>query len=430
MARTDVTPAAGPWDRYSERQRWVLLGVLFLIATSSYVDKNIIGVLLQPIKEEFGVSDTMLGLLSGLSFAVFYATLGLPVARWADRGDRRFIITVSLALWSVMTAFCGLAQSFWQLAAARIGVGAGEAGAIPPGQSLIADYFPPERRGKALGGFMMAAMAGYVIGTVLGGQLAQAYGWRPAFLVVGIPGVLLAVIARLVLDEPRLSAGVTVAATESEAFRDSYRALTAKPSFVGILIAMVLYFLIAYGAFAFIVPLMIRSYGITVGKAGAIFGMLSTVGAVIGNAVGGGLTDRLCQRDPSWAARFPAWGMIGAFVVYETAFLMPNLTALVVVLTIGGVFLSGPVPSMFAALHLVCGSKRRATSVAIIFFFANLLGLGLGPIIAGGLSDTFARSVGPADGLRYAMMVVMVTFLPCGYYLFRAARTLKADMEA
>jgi MFS family permease len=424
-----ASPSGKPWDLYTDRQRWTLLVVLFLVATSSYIDKNIIGVLLQPIKDEFQVSDTMLGLLSGLTFAMFYATLGIPVARWADRGDRRLIITISLTFWSVMTALCGFAQSFWQLAAARIGVGAGEAGAIPPAQSLIADYFPPERRGKALGGFMMASMAGYVLGVVVGGQIAQAYGWRAAFLIVGLPGVLLAVIARLLLDEPRHRPAFAIGATSHEPLRESFRALIAKPSFVNILIAMVLYFLIAYGAFVFVIAYLIRAHGISVGQASAIFGGVSTFGAIAGNAIGGTLTDRLAQRDLAWTARLPGWGLLLAFPAYELAFLMPSLATTVVVLVFAGVLLTGAVPPMFAALHTICGSKRRAMSVAIIFFFANLIGLGLGPVIAGSLSDAFAKSVGPAEGLRYAMMLVMVIFLPCGYYMLRAARTLTADAE-
>jgi MFS family permease len=168
--------AAKSWDLYSGRQRSAYLLVLFLVGTSNYVDRNIIGVLLEPIKREFGVSDTMLGLLSGLSFALFYATLGIPVARWADRGDRRFIITISLTVWSLMTVLCGMAQNFWQLALARVGVGMGEAGAIPPAQSLIADYYPPDRRAKAIGIYMMCSMAGYVID-------AQGKRWSVVMLI-------------------------------------------------------------------------------------------------------------------------------------------------------------------------------------------------------------------------------------------------------
>ena len=422
--------ATKTWDLYSEPRRWVLLFVLFLVTTSSYVDRNIIGVLLQPIKEEFHVSDTMLGLLSGLSFAMFYATLGVPMARWADRGDRRFIITISLVVWSVMTALCGMAQSFWQLALARIGVGAGEAGGIPPGQSLVADYFSPERRGKALSAFLMAAMAGYIIGIVLGGQLAQHYGWRTAFLVVGIPGLLLAVITRLVLHEPRHLPQFAVKPADYEPVGTAFRALRSKPAFVNILIAIVLYFLIAYGALVFLIPYMVRGFGMTVGAASAMYGTVSTVGALIGTPIGGGLVDRLAKRDIVWNARFPGYGLILGFVLYEVAFLMPTPTLMMGVLFGGGLLLNGAVPAMFAALHVICGSKRRAMAVAIVFFFANLIGTGLGPIIAGALSDAYGATAGPGTGLKYAMMTVTLLFLPCGFYMLRAARTLRADIEA
>lgn len=425
-----MTAATKPWDLYPPRRRWTFLAVLFLVSTSNYVDRNIIGVLLEPIKREFGVSDTMLGLLTGFSFAIFYATLGIPVARWADRGDRKIILTVSLAAWSVMTAFCGMAQSFVQLALARIGVGAGEAGALPPAQSLIADYYPPAERGKALGTFMMSSMAGYVLGVVVGGQIAQAYGWRAAFLTVGLPGLLLAVVTYLVLDEPRRQPRFAVAQASMEPLRTSIKALMAKRSFVDITIAMVLYFLMAYGAFVFTVSYLIRTHGLSVGRASAIFGTVSTVTAVIGSLVGGALADRLARRHISWLARLPGWVLILALPVYELAFSVRSLALTVVFLGIGGSLLTGAIPSMFAALHAVCGSARRAMSVAVIFFFANLIGTGLGPIITGRLSDYFAASVGPAEGLRYAMMIVMVTFVPSGWFMLRASRNLARDQEA
>ncbi|MBL8984788.1 MAG: MFS transporter [Gemmatimonadetes bacterium] len=424
-----MTAATRPWDLYPPRRRWTFLAVLFLVSTSNYVDRNIIGVLLEPIKREFGVSDTMLGLLTGFSFAIFYATLGIPVARWADRGDRKIILTVSLAAWSVMTAFCGMAQSFVQLALARIGVGAGEAGALPPAQSLIADYYPPAERGKALGTFMMSSMAGYVLGVVVGGQIAQAYGWRAAFLTVGLPGLLLAVVTYLVLDEPRRQPRFAVAQASMEPLRTSIKALMAKRSFVDITIAMVLYFLMAYGAFVFTVSYLIRTHGLSVGRASAIFGTVSTVTAVIGSLFGGALADRLARRDITWLARLPGWVLILAFPAYELAFSAGSLAMTVVVLGIGGSLLTGAIPSMFAALHAVCGSARRAMSVAVIFFFANLIGTGLGPIITGRLSDYFAASVGPAEGLRYAMMIVMVTFVPSGWFMLRASRNLARDQE-
>jgi predicted MFS family arabinose efflux permease len=428
----EAAPMAGAttWDLYSGRRRWTFLAVLFLVSTSNYVDRNVIGVLLEPIKREFQVSDTMLGLLTGFSFAIFYATLGIPVARWADRGDRRFIVTISLTIWSLMTALCGMAQSFLQLALARIGVGAGEAGALPPAQSLIADYYPPGERGKALGTFMMSSMAGYVIGVVLGGQIAQAYGWRAAFLVVGLPGLALAVLTRLVLDEPRRLPRFAVQRDSAERLFVSVRVLLGKRSFVDILIAMVLYFLMAYGAFVFTVSHLIRSHGLSVGRASAIFGIVSTVTAVAGSWLGGAFADRLAKRDIGWLARLPGWMLILALPVYEVAFAGRSLGVAVPALAVGGMLLTGAIPAMFAALHAVCGSPRRAMSVAVIFFFANLIGTGLGPLLTGRLSDAFARSVGPADGLRYAIMIMMVTFVPSGWFMLRAAKNLSHDQEA
>src|SRR5262245_17064649 len=297
-----VSPTTKPGELYVERQRWAFLLTLFLVSTSNYADRNIIGVLLEPIKHEFQVSDTMLGLLTGFSFAIFYATLGIPVARWADRGDRKLIVTVGLTIWSIMTALCGMAQSFWQLAAARIGVGAGEAGALPPGQSLIADYYPPDRRGKALGVFMMSSMAGYVLGVVVGGQIAQHWGWRAAFITVGLPGLALAAVTHLILREPRRLPQFAVVADRLEPIGISVRALLAKRAFIDIVIAMVLYFMMAYGAFVFTISFMIRVHQVSVGTASAIFGIVSSVTALIGSYLGGSFADRLARQEIGWLA--------------------------------------------------------------------------------------------------------------------------------
>lgn len=420
---------ARPWDLYSARQRGLFLLVLFLVGTSNYVDRNIIGVLLQPIKQEFQVSDTMLGLLSGISFAAFYATLGIPVARWADRGDRRFIVTVSLTVWSLMTALCGFAQNFWQLALARVGVGMGEAGAIPPAQSLIADYYPPDGRSKAIGVYMMCSMAGYVLGLVAGGWIAQHYGWRTAFLIVGLPGLLLAFTTRFLLKEPRHLPQFAIKAQSQEPVNATFRVLSQKASYRNIIGAMVLYFLMAYGALVFTASFMMRTHGLSVSEAGALFGGMSAAGAIVGSLGGGILTDHLARRDIAWTARLPGWGLVLAWPLYEFAFMAPSISVMAVFFFLASILLTGVIPPMFSALHAVCGSARRAMAVAIAFFFANLFGLGLGPLIAGSLSDWLAQSYGQADGLRYALMIVMFTFVPSGIFMMRAARTLIEELE-
>ena len=406
-----------------------MLAVLFLVSTSNYVDRNIIGVLLEPIKHEFRVSDTRLGLLTGFSFAIFYATLGIPVARLADRGNRQLVITVSLVVWSVMTAGCGLARSFLQLALARIGVGVGEAGALPPAQSLIADYYPPARRGKALGTFMMSATAGYLLGVVGGGQIAQAFGWRMAFLVVGLPGLALGLLTHFSLDEPRRRPAFAVREAETESLRGSIRSLLAKTSFVDMLISMVLYFLLAYGVLVFSISFLVRTYGATVGDASAAYGVSQAVTSVVGSYFGGALVDRMARKNVVWLARVPGILLLLSWPIHELAVAVPSYWGAIGLFAVGNLLLSGAAPAQFAAFHAVCGSKRRAMSVAVVFFFANLIGTGFGPLVTGRLSDTFSPSMGPALGLRYALMAVLIFFLPCGWYMMRSGKNLERDLE-
>jgi len=417
------------WELYSSGQRRIFLFVLFLIGTSNFADRNVIGVLLEPIKAEFGVSDASLGLLSGVSFALFYATLGLPVAHWADRGDRRLIITLALGIWTVMTALCGLAQSFWQLVLVRVGVGAGEAGAVPPAQSLIVDYYSPDRRGRAIGIFMLSSTAGYVLGIVIGGWIAEAHGWRAAFLFVGLPGLVLAILARFVLKEPRHLPQFSVAKRPQESVIRVFRALYLKSTYRRIVYGMVLYYLVAYGALVFSTSFMMRVHGMTVAEAGATFGAISAIGAVIGNLLGGNFADRLAKKDIAWLARLPGWGLLISLPLYEAAFLAPSTWLMGICFFLAGVLLNGVVPPMYTALHAVCGSSSRALAVAIALFFANLIGLGLGPVITGLLSDGLAQTYGPATGLRYALMVVVLMFVPSSFFMFRATRSMPAEVE-
>jgi predicted MFS family arabinose efflux permease len=403
--------------------------VLFLVGTSNYVDRSIIGVLLEPIKAEFQVSDTMLGLLSGISFALMYATFGIPIARWADRGDRRLVITLSMVVWNIMTGLCGVASGFWQLAAARFGVGLGESGAIPPAQSLLADYYPPEDRARAFGVFGTSSSAGYAIALILGGFLAQNFGWRAAFLAFGLLGMGLAPLTYLVLREPRHASQFAVRSGDYESTRAAVRVLFAKATYRNILVSIVLYFLVAYGALVFIVSVMIRVHGLSVAKAGATFGTIVAVSALIGNLVGGAVADRLARRNLAWLAPFAGWGMIAAMPIFQLALWSPSLVTMIPLLLLAMVLLSGVVPAMYSALHVVCGSKRRALAVAIAFFFANLIGLGLGPVIAGSLSDVLAFNYGPAEGLRYALMIVTNVLALAGWFMLRAVRYLQTDAE-
>ncbi len=425
-----MTQPRPAWEIYSSKRRAGFVAILFLVSMSNYVDRQILSVLLEPIKSEFGVSDTALGLLTGLSFALFYATLGLPIARLADRSDRKVIITAALVVWSAMTMACGQAATFTQLVLARIGVGAGEAGAIPPAQSLLADYYPPERRTRALAAFTLASTAGFLIGLAGGGWVAQHYGWRTAFVVAGAPGLVIAVIVHLFLQEPRNASGGLRTSGAPEHLRVTVAALATKPAYVLIVSSMVLYFLMAYGALVFVPSFMVRVHHLTIAEAGLRFAVASGAGAVLGTLGGGWLSDRLAARNIAWLARLPGWGLLLAWPVHVAAFLAPSLSMSLVMLFTGALLLSAVVPSQYSALHAVCGSPRRATAVAVAFLFTNLIGLGLGPVIAGAMSDAFAASFGPAEGLRFSLAAIVVMFLPAGVLMLYAARRLAADAEA
>lgn len=421
-------PPQAPHTLYSARQRWLFLAVLFLVSTSNFADRTVIAVLLEPIRLEFGVSDTMLGLLSGLAFALLYSALGVPLARWADRGNRRVIVALAVATWSVMCALCGMAQSFWQLLLARMGVGAGEAGATPPSQSLIVDYFPPAQRARAIAIFTAGASAGSLIGFVAGAQIAAQSGWRMAFVMLGLPGIALAVVAALVLREPRSTLPARAAATAAETFGRTLRVLWAKPTFRCVLIGLTLYGFFTYGVLTFAAAYMVRVLRVDMATVGYTYGALSVATAAIGTLGGGWLADRLAQRNRAWLLMLPALGLLLAFPPYLLSFVVRDLTQFMVLSSIGGVLLTGAIPPVFVAAHAVCGSSRRAMSVSILLLFMMLVGSSLGPLAVGMVSDGLRPAHGDA-GLGHALALLTLVMLGCAAYFRRGARSLEADAE-
>jgi predicted MFS family arabinose efflux permease len=409
-------------------RRWLMLAILFLVGTSSATDRVVISVLLQPIKAEFGVSDTYLGLLSGLSFALLYSVLGLPIARWADRGDRRRLITIALTVWSGMTVLCAAATNFWQLLLARIGVGAGEAGATPPAQALIVDYFPPAFRARAVAIFAASGTVGYLMGLVVGSQLVSHYGWRTTLVALGLPGLILAVLAYRLLEEPRKARAANAAATTTESLISSLRKLAAKASFVRLFTGHVIYNFAIYGSLLFIPMYLTRVLGVPVGEVGLYYGLTTAVAVLIGSIAGGWLCDALVRRDPRWVAWFPAAGFALAVIPHSLMFLTNDFTVFLALSLLGGVCINAGLPTAFAAVHAVCGNTRRATAIAVILFAGNLLGFGLGPMTTGGLSDLLGTYFG-VDSLRYAVLAVMALTLPAGAVICSAAKTLATDFE-
>lgn len=412
------------------------LGLLIVINSFNYLDRQILSILLEPIKRDLQLSDTALGFLTGIAFALFYTFAGIPIARWADRGMRRTIISLGLAVWSGMTAVTGLAQSFTQLALARIGVGLGEAACTPPSHSLLSDYFPPERRGTALSIFALGVPIGIMTGYLVGGWVNHHFGWRTAFFVVGTPGLLLALLAWATLREPPRghSEGLRVnESTARESISEVLRFMWRLRSFRHLSLAAALHALYGYGALAFMPAFMMRVHGMTnTAELGLWLGLIAGIFSGIGTFLGGNLSDRLAARrkDLRWYMWLPAWATMLSVPFSFLFYLWPEgRTALL--LSIPGAILGpiylGPTAAMTQGLVKL---RMRATASAILLFVINLIGLGLGPQAVGALSDLLAPTYG-AESLRYALLSVVVTgSVWSALHYFFAARTLREDLTA
>jgi MFS family permease len=423
-------PKANSWDFFNDRQRWMLVFVLFLISSSGAIDRAIVAILLEPIKQEFHVSDTALGLMTGAAFGILYAILGLPLGRYADRGDRRLLITVCVGLWSVFTAACGWSRSFLQLFLFRIGVGIGEAGGTgPPVMSLLADYFPPERRAKAVGFVTMSTISGAVVGLIAGGYVAQYYGWRTTLIASGLPGLVLAGIAWLALRDPRTRPGFPLPSSDGEGVMDACRALIRKPTFINAVLALTVFNFLANGPLTFDAAYVIRDLHVGIAESGLASGLIALVYITAGNIIGGILTDRLSRRDIRWLCKVPGYGMLAVFPFYAAAHLVSTLMAYTIFSAIAGTIMFGILPPIIASLLAVVGAQRRATGYAIALMVSNLVGVTSGPVVTGMLSDHIGHFVGSEQGLRWGIIVTLLAFYPTGWFLLRAARTIRADFE-
>lgn len=429
VVATNPSPVA-PWDLYLPWQRWGFLGILFMVTTCSYFDYFVLSVLLEPIKREFGVSDTLLGLLSGFGFALLYAIFALPLARWADRGDRRVVMTFALTGWSVMTALCGIAKSYLQLVFARLGVGAVEPGAVPPAQSLIADYFPPEQRATALAFLNQGgSAAGWLVGVVCGGYLAVAYGWRMAFIVAGLPGLALAALVYLVLPEPRKKLGFPRTRSNSESLLDTGRALRRKNSFLFILLGISAYCIFAFGIAVFLPSFMLRALRATLIQVSTTWGVVISAANLVGALVGGWWADRLSRRDLRWYAWLPAIACLAGGGAYWVALRVTTFKAFLVTDFIAESILAIGLPATFAVVHSVCGGRRRTTAVAVVQTLIMVVGAGGGPLVAGALSDALSPVYGE-ESIRYSLLTMIAFLIPAAIAFIGSARSMPNDLES
>jgi MFS family permease len=409
--------------------RRYVLGLLAVVYVVNFMDRNILTILLQPIKDELALSDTQLGLLSGIAFALFYVTLGVPIARLADRHNRVNIISFSILLWSLMTAACGLASNFVQLFLARIGVGIGEAGCTPPAHSLIADYFESSTRSTALGIYSLGLPLGSFMGILAGGWLAELYGWRIAFMAVGLPGLALALLVKLSVREPirGLMEDIKPTVADPPPVRVVFGYLWRRKTFVHITLATSLLAFTSFGTGTWIPPFLIRSHGMGLGEVGTVLAVLTIAAGVAGTVGGGVLGDRLTRRDPRWHVWLPVIFMLSGIAFFIAGLLVDNAylaLTLWFLPTLSFYVYVGPV---MALIQLLATVRIRAMIVAIFFFFTNIIGMGLGPLMIGWISDVTSQYFG-TDSLRYALLISSVFMLWASAHYLLAAKSIRSDL--
>ncbi|HEX5066649.1 MAG TPA: MFS transporter, partial [Myxococcota bacterium] len=379
--------AAGEFSASDAYRRYVL-GLLLVVYVVNFIDRSIVNILLEPLKQEFHPSDTALGFLSGPAFAIFYATLGIPIARWADRGVRRDIIALALFLWSGMTALCGLARTFPQLMLARIGVGVGEAGCSPPAHSMLADYYPPEQRGRAFATYALGIPIGTAFGFLLGGWMAQELGWRYAFLLVGLPGIALALLVRLTLREPPRGHSEARAreAADAPTAREVARTMWRLASFRHLAIAATLHAFVGYGVANWNAAFLARSHGMSPKEIGFWLALVGIVAGGLGTYLGGVFSDRLGKRDARWSMWVPGVSTLVAVPFSIGFYLSPDIRSALLFAGIPVFFGAMYLGPTFSITQALAPLRMRAVASAFLLFLLNLIGFGLGPLAVGMLS--------------------------------------------
>jgi len=406
-----------------------VMGVLWLVYVISYVDRQLIAVLLQDIKLEFVLSDAQMGWITGMAFAVSYSLVGLPIARVADRTTRRTVIAAGVAIWSVITALTGYVQGFWQLFLARIGIGAAESAGGPPGHSLISDFFPPHQRGRALALYSAGGSVGIALGMLIGGMLGDAYGWRATFAILGIPGLLIALLVRATVREPPRGRFDSGPALQSEPLGATMAYLWKRRSYVWLTTAATLHVFAGFGASMWNATFLRRIHGMSAGEAGLWLGLVSGVASFIGGIASAWVADHFGRRDARWYMWVSIIGSLCAMPFSYAFLLWPTAMPAVLFLIPSGFFGNSHAGVTFAMAQGIARPRMRALSAAIVLFVMNVGGLGAGPTILGMLSDFLTPRFGD-QSIRYALMIIFIPHLLACVCNVIAARTLREDLAA
>ena len=417
---------------YTKRYTHYVLGILLVVYTFNFIDRQILAILAQSIKTDLDLSDTQIGALSGVAFGIFYATLGIPIARLADRYSRVNIIAICLTIWSAMTAFSGLAQNFWHLLIARIGVGIGEAGGSPPSHSLLADYFPPDARASALGIYAIGIPVGILFGNFAGGIINDVFGWRSAFFLVGLPGIALAIILKLTIKEP--PRGYSEGRVQKKAnipFKQVLNTMWGYKSFRHLSMGAATQAFVGYGAIAWMPSFLIRTHDMTATQVGTSLGLIIGIAGGLGTFLSGIVCDRLGVKDIRWYMWVPAIGFLisvpFSLAVYLTENLWWSLGFYIIPAFMVNLY-TGPTFGMTQSLAPLA---MRAAASALLLFIINIIGLVLGPTAVGLLSDMFQSAYGmtDVDSLRYALFICAFVYIISFFNYFNAAKYLGDDLK-
>ena len=412
-----------------------VLGVLFVVIMLNFLDRQVMAILAEPIKQDMGLTDQQVGLMTGLAFSLFYTTLAVPVAALADRWNRSWIIATAITVWSIMTMLCGAAQNFTQLFLARVGVGIGESANSPPAQSLIAEYFPPERRTFALGIYGSAVPIGAFIASVGGGWLVENFDWRIVFYIAGAPGILVGLIVWLTVKDRRPHGKLLKAfeRVEGEAtFSEAFKELAQKPAYWHLVAGGTVVAFVAFGISAFYGALYVRIYGLGYAELGLKVGLMIGIAGVLGSWLGGGFGTWLDKKISAGALLASA--LVFLVSVPATYFSVQVSSAnlsfvLLSVLTFASTFYYGPT---FATIQALASDRMRAMAVAIFLLVSGIFGIGLGPVFVGTVSDIISGSdpAREAEGITGAIALTGCFSVWSAFHFWRAHRLLGKAAQA
>jgi predicted MFS family arabinose efflux permease len=402
------------------------MGMLFLVYVMSYVDRQLAAVLLEPMKEELGVSDGLMGMLTGVAFAAVYATFGIPIARMADRGVRRNIIAGGLAIWSVATALTGAGRNYLEVLLARFGVGAGESAAGPPGHSLISDFFPLSQRGRALALYSAGGSVGTTLGFWLGGNLGEIYGWRMTFVIVGVPGLALALLVRLTVREPVRGRFDAKPPPERQALWAVLSTLWRTRAFRWMTLAATLHVFAGFGAQNWHTSFLVRIHGMSYSDAGFWLGPVAGIGSFAGGLFWGYAVDRWGSHDLRWYMWLPTAATMVA-MPFAYAFVLWPTTAAVWFLPVSSFFGNCYAGATFAMVQALAKPHMRAMAAAGVLFVMNIGGLGLGPTIIGFMNDWLTPLYGQ-QAIRVSLLIIGVPHVVAAVFGIMSARTLREEV--